>query len=87
VLAAKTRAYGCSCILDAVSAFWDYLASVHRVAVALAIGCHLAKTVCASRAWRNVLVSAYPDTRVGWVPLYAACVAGAGVNALFSACM
>jgi uncharacterized protein (TIRG00374 family) len=41
--------------------------------------------VCASRAWRNVLVAAYPDTRVGWLPLYAACVAGAGVNALFPA--
>jgi uncharacterized protein (TIRG00374 family) len=43
--------------------------------------------VCASRAWRNVLVSAYPETRVGWLPLYAACVAGAGVNALFPARM
>ena len=74
-------------MLDGVSAFWDYLASVHRVALALAIGCHLAKTVCASRAWRNVLASAYPDARVGWLPLYAACVAGAGVNALFPARM
>ena len=59
-------------LLDAVSAFWDYLASVHRVALALALGCHLAKTVCASRAWRNVLVAAFPDTRIGWLPLYAA---------------
>jgi uncharacterized membrane protein YbhN (UPF0104 family) len=74
-------------VLDGVAAFWDYLASVHRVALALALACHLAKTVCASRAWRNVLVSAYPETRVGWLPLYAACVAGAGVNALFPARM
>ena len=74
-------------VLDGVSAFWDYLASVHRIALALALGCHLAKTVCASRAWRNVLVSAYPETRVAWLPLYAACVAGAGVNALFPARM
>jgi glycosyltransferase 2 family protein len=72
-------------VLDAVSAFWDYLASVDRIALALALGCHLAKTVCASRAWRNVLVAAYPETCVGWLPLYAACVAGAGVNALFPA--
>jgi glycosyltransferase 2 family protein len=72
-------------VLDAISAFWDYLASVHRVALALALGCHLVKTVCASRAWRNVLVAAYPDTRVRWLPLYAAWVAGAGVNALFPA--
>ncbi len=74
-------------VLDAVSAFWDYLASVHRVALALAIGCHLAKTACASRAWRNVLVAAYPETRVRWLPLYAAYVAGVGVNALFPARM
>ena len=72
-------------VLDAVSAFWDYLASVHRGPLALALGCHLAKTVCASRAWRNVLVAAYPDTHVRWLPLYAAWVAGAGVNALFPA--
>jgi glycosyltransferase 2 family protein len=72
-------------VLDAISAFWDYLASVDRVALALAIGCHLTKTICASRAWRNVLVAAYPDARVDWLPLYAACVAGAGVNALFPA--
>jgi uncharacterized membrane protein YbhN (UPF0104 family) len=74
-------------VLDAVSAFWDYLASIHRVALALAIGCHLAKTVCASRAWRNVLVAAYPGTRVRWLPLYAAYVAGVGINALFPARM
>jgi uncharacterized membrane protein YbhN (UPF0104 family) len=74
-------------VLDAVSVFWAYLASVHRVALALAIGCHLAKTVCASRAWRNVLVAAYPETRVRWLPLYAAYVAGVGVNALFPARM
>jgi uncharacterized membrane protein YbhN (UPF0104 family) len=74
-------------VLDAISAFWDYLASVDRVALALAIGCHLTKTICASRAWRNVLVAAYPDTRVRWLPLYAAYVAGAGVNALFPARM
>jgi len=72
-------------VLDAVSVFWAYLASIHRVALALAIGCHLAKTVCASRAWRNVLVAAYPDARVRWLPLYAAYVAGVGVNALFPA--
>jgi uncharacterized protein (TIRG00374 family) len=72
-------------VLDAISAFWDYLAAVDRVALALALSCHLAKTVCASRAWRNVLVAAYPGARVDWLPLYAACVAGAGVNALFPA--
>jgi len=41
--------------------------------------------VCASRAWRNVLVSAYPDTRVGWQPLYAACCLRRGGEALLRA--
>jgi uncharacterized protein (TIRG00374 family) len=72
-------------VLDAITVFWDYLASVHRTALALAICCHLAKTVCTSRAWRNVLAAAYPETRVRWLPLYAAYVAGVGVNALFPA--
>jgi uncharacterized membrane protein YbhN (UPF0104 family) len=55
------------------------------IALALALGCHLAKAVCASRAWRNVLAAAYPETRVRWLPVYAAYVAGVGVNALFPA--
>jgi uncharacterized membrane protein YbhN (UPF0104 family) len=72
-------------VLDAVTAFWDYLASVHPVPLAVAIGCHIAKTMCTSRAWRNVLVAAYPDVRVRWLSIYAAYVGGVGVNAIFPA--
>jgi uncharacterized membrane protein YbhN (UPF0104 family) len=50
--------------------------------VALGILCHLAKTVCRSRAWRNVLAAAYPDTNVRWRHVYGAYVAGVGVNAV-----
>jgi uncharacterized protein (TIRG00374 family) len=74
-----------STVLDAVAAFWDYLASVQPLPLALAIACHIAKTMCTSRAWRNVLAAAYPETRVRWLPLFAAYVAGTGVNALFPA--
>ncbi len=70
---------------DAVEVFWDYLASVRPLPLGIAIGCHVAKTMCASRAWRNVLAAAYPDVRVRWLPLYAAYVAGVGVNAIFPA--
>ena len=38
--------------------------SVHFLPLALAIGCHLLKLACTSRAWRNVLAAAYPDERV-----------------------
>jgi uncharacterized membrane protein YbhN (UPF0104 family) len=72
-------------VLDAVTAIWDYLASVHPVPLAIAIGCHVAKTMCTSRAWRNVLAAAYPDVRVRWLSIYAAYVGGVGVNAVFPA--
>jgi uncharacterized membrane protein YbhN (UPF0104 family) len=72
-------------VLDAVAAFWDYLASVRPLPLAIAIGCHIAKTMCTSRAWRNVLVAAYPDVRVRWPAIYAAYIAGVGVNAIFPA--
>jgi uncharacterized membrane protein YbhN (UPF0104 family) len=72
-------------VLDAVAAFWDYLASVQPLPLAIAIGCHIAKTMCTSRAWRNVLAAAYPDTRVRWLQIYAAYISGVGVNAIFPA--
>ena len=72
-----------STVLDAVAAFWDYLAAVQPLPLAIAIGCHLAKVVCTSRAWRNVLAAAYPDVRVRWRSIYAAYAAGVGVNAIF----
>jgi uncharacterized protein (TIRG00374 family) len=72
-------------VLDAIAAFWDYLASVQPLPLAIAIGCHIAKTMCTSRAWRNVLVAAYPEERVSWPRIYAAYIAGVGVNAIFPA--
>jgi len=72
-------------VLDAVAAFWDYLASVRPLPLAIAIGCHVAKTMCTSRAWRNVLAAAYPGLRVSWPAIYAAYIAGVGVNAIFPA--
>lgn len=69
----------------AVEAFWDYLSSIQLVPLGIAICCHMAKTLCTTRAWRNVLAAAYPENRVRWLPLYAAYLAGVGVNALFPA--
>ena len=74
-----------STVLDAIAAFWDYLASVRPLPLAIAIGCHIAKTMCTSRAWRNVLAAAYPEARVRWPAIYAAYIAGVGVNAIFPA--
>ena len=72
-------------VLDAIEAFWGYLAAVQLLPLAAAIGCHLIKVGCTSRAWRNVLAAAYPGQVVRWRSIYAAYVAGAGVNAIFPA--
>ena len=72
-------------ILDGVDAFLDQLGSVDFVPLALAIACHLLKTACTSRAWRNVLAAAYPNERVPWRSIYAAYLAGVGINAIIPA--
>jgi uncharacterized protein (TIRG00374 family) len=72
-------------VLDAIQAFWDTLASVQPLPLALAIACHVVKLACTSRAWRNVLAAAYPAARVRWRSIYAAYAAGVGVNAIFPA--
>jgi uncharacterized membrane protein YbhN (UPF0104 family) len=72
-------------ILDGVDAFLDQLGSVSFVPLALAIGCHLLKMACTSRAWRNVLAAAYPEERVPWISIYGAYLAGVGINAIIPA--
>lgn len=72
-------------VLDGVDAFLDQIGSVAFVPLALAIGCHLLKMACTSRAWRNVLAAAYPQERVPWISIYAAYLAGVGINAIVPA--
>jgi len=72
-------------ILDGVDAFLDQLGSVSFVPLALAVGCHLLKMACTSRAWRNVLAAAYPEERVPWISIYGAYLAGVGINAIIPA--
>jgi uncharacterized membrane protein YbhN (UPF0104 family) len=72
-------------ILDGVDAFLDRLGSVDLLPLALAIGCHLLKMACTSRAWRNVLAAAYPEERVPWISIYGAYLAGVGINAIIPA--
>jgi uncharacterized protein (TIRG00374 family) len=72
-------------VLDAIDAFWGYLAAVELTPLAIGTSCHLVKVACTSRAWRNILAAAYPEERVPWRKIYAAYVAGVGVNAIFPA--
>jgi uncharacterized membrane protein YbhN (UPF0104 family) len=72
-------------VLDAIGAFFDGLASVEFTALGLAILTHVVKTMCTSRAWRNAIDASYRDQEVRWPPIYAAYLAGVGVNALVPA--
>jgi uncharacterized membrane protein YbhN (UPF0104 family) len=72
-------------VLDGVDAFLDQLGSVAFLPLALAIGCHLLKMACTSRAWRNVLAAAYPEERVPWISIWGAYLAGVGINAIVPA--
>jgi glycosyltransferase 2 family protein len=72
-------------VLDGVDAFLDQLGSVSFLPLAAAIGCHLLKMACTSRAWRNVLAAAYPGERVPWISIYGAYLSGVGINAIIPA--
>lgn len=69
-------------VLDGIDAFLDQLTSVHYGPAALAIVAHLCRLACTSTAWRNVLAAAYPEERVPRRSIFAAYLAGVGVNAL-----
>jgi uncharacterized membrane protein YbhN (UPF0104 family) len=69
----------------ALRVFLDHLEDIGFTALAIGIGCHLLKTACTSRAWRNVVAAAYPEERVRWRSIYAAYVAGVGVNSILPA--
>lgn len=72
-------------VLDAIDGFWDYLASVELLPLVAAVGCHVLKTACTARAWRNVLAAAYPGATVRWRRIWAAYLSGVGVNAVVPA--
>jgi uncharacterized membrane protein YbhN (UPF0104 family) len=72
-------------IRDAADSFFDFLADIAILPLVAAIGCHLLKLACTSRAWRNILAAAYPDRPVPWRRILPAYVSGVGVNALLPA--
>jgi uncharacterized membrane protein YbhN (UPF0104 family) len=72
-------------VLHAIGVFFEQLASVEFGPLGLAALCHLLKTGCTSRAWRNTIAAAYPEEPVPWRSIYAAYVSGVGVNAVIPA--
>jgi glycosyltransferase 2 family protein len=66
----------------AVRVFFDELAAVGWVALAIALGFHFAKVLLRTIAWRNILRASYPGERVRWRPVAGAYIAGVGVNSV-----
>src|SRR5437867_12473198 len=69
-------------VLDGIDSFLDQLTSIHFGPAVLAVLAHIVRLTCTSTAWRNVIAAAYPEERVPRRKIFAAYLAGVGVNAL-----
>ena len=65
--------------------FFRHLSDIEWTAFGVALLCLLAMQLSRAWAWRNVLRAAYPDQRIPFLPLSAAYLAGAGINAILPA--
>jgi uncharacterized membrane protein YbhN (UPF0104 family) len=66
---------------DAV-VFFHHLAAVNFGALGLALAFQALRLVVRTRAWRNIIAAAYPDTRVRWRAVLGAYLGGVGLNAI-----
>jgi len=65
--------------------FFHHLAAVNFAALGIALGFQALRLVVRTRAWRNIIAAAYPDTRVRWRSVLGAYLGGVGLNAIFPA--
>jgi uncharacterized membrane protein YbhN (UPF0104 family) len=72
-------------VLRALDALVDEVAAIQWQFVALAAVAHVAKILARTRAWRNIVAAALPDSEVLWRTVLAGYAAGIGVNALVPA--
>jgi uncharacterized membrane protein YbhN (UPF0104 family) len=65
--------------------FFRHLSEIDWTTFGIALLCLLAMQLARAWAWRNVLRAAYPDKKIAFLPLAAAYLAGAGINAVVPA--
>ena len=70
---------------NSAAEFFRHLSEVHWTSFGIALLCLLAMQLSRAWAWRNVLRAAYPAQRIAFLPLGAAYLAGAGINAIVPA--
>jgi len=71
--------------LTAAGEFFSHLSEIDWTPFALALLFLAAMQLARAWAWRNVLHAAYPDSKIAFLPLSAAYLAGAGINAILPA--
>jgi uncharacterized membrane protein YbhN (UPF0104 family) len=69
-------------LFNAIEVFFETLTSINWLPLGAAVLCHLARIASRSRAWRNVIAAAYPETDVPWRQVFGGYVAGIGANAI-----
>ena len=62
--------------------FFRHLAAVDFGALGIALAFQALRLVARTRAWRNIVAAAYPDTRVRWRSVLGAYLGGVGLNAI-----
>jgi glycosyltransferase 2 family protein len=65
--------------------FFHHLAAVDFGALGIALGFQALRLIVRTRAWRNIIAAAYPDTRVRWRSVLGAYLGGVGLNAVMPA--
>ena len=68
-----------------IGVFFGHLADVGWPWLGCALVCHLTKLCCVSRAWRNIIAAAYPESEVRWRSIFGAVLSRVGVNAIVPA--
>src|SRR5262245_42153690 len=71
--------------VNAAGEFFGHLSDIKWAPFAIALVFLAAMQLARAWAWRNVLKAAYPTSRISFLPLSAAYLAGAGINAIVPA--
>ena len=66
----------------AVGEFFGHLAAVDFGALAIACMFQVGRLLVRTRAWRNIIAAAYPESRVRWRSVLGGYLAGVGLNAI-----
>jgi uncharacterized protein (TIRG00374 family) len=62
--------------------FFRHLAAVNFGALGIALAFQALRLIARTRAWRNIVAAAYPETRVRWRSVLGAYLGGVGLNAI-----